>query len=241
CSAQSCTDGVWGECTEGECNCTPDDPPRSEPCGLCGTRTQVCRNGEYEPTGGCMNEGVCEPGSLETDDCPGGTRRRVCVDECTWTEWECDAVGPDECTAGQIDREQEPCGDGGMRERSRTCVDGSWGAWSAFGSCDEPVRDCAPGATENETEACGNCDAGTRTRTRTCGDDGRWMPFGAFGACSGGGTCEWGGCEPRMLGGCLWENGSNFQCCTPPGGGPGWQFCSSTSCQWFDCVSNSCS
>jgi hypothetical protein len=53
-------------------------------------------------------------------------------------------------------------------------------------------------------------------------------------------SCTWGtACTLAPGAACLSSHGTNFQCCTPSGGGSGWRFCS-PSCQWNACAAHSC-
>ena len=174
-----------------------------------------------------------------------------------------DTGPPPECTAGATDTQMRDCGacNEGSQTRSRTCQsDRTWGAFSSWTTCNTTAQ-CAPAATETRTVACGNC--GSQLQRRTCSSTTcRWGSYANEGSCTGQGpcapgatragcdtcghevcsaSCAWGGCTPRPGNACLYEGGSSFQCCTPAGGGSGWQFCSSSTCQYFPCASHSCS
>ena len=121
------------------------------------------------------------------------------------------------------------------------------------GSVDEGFQ-CLAGQTQSA--ACGNCGTKTRTCTSSC-------TWGSYGSCTGQGVCSPGattqsGCDPcarktcssscawsgcQLLPGktCLWENGTNWECCAwhkwhfclPPSyGASGCKW--STACVWVD-------
>lgn len=265
---ERCTDGVWAACdAPTSCDCEPGTPARTASCGRCGRMQQTCEGGRWVD-GACTSEGACMAGAVETGgSCTNcGTQRRTCQEDCSWGAWTCASMG--ECARGATSPESEPCGScGGTRTRTRTCGDDCrWDdpAWSACSASGE----CTAGATESRTVACGNCGLGTKTQTRSCGASCSWGAWTDAGSCSGGGacapgetrgcpngdscgvvrcgaSCTWGACEPTVAGGCLrigrsGLDGSNFRCCTPGGGGSGWQFCLA-SCQWSTaCEAHAC-
>ena len=118
------------------------------------------------------------------------------------------------CSTTQVDTATQACGacKTGKQTRTRTCSSDqcSWGAWSAWSACTGVSAACTPG----ETSACTNGDS---CGQRVCSD-----------------ACSWGGCTPKVAGGCLriraghTDEGSNYRCCGAAGH---WQFCNS-SCKW---------
>lgn len=260
--ASSCTDGVWSECTApSSCDCTDGEPPRTVACDRCGMQRQICTGGAWTNDGTCTGMGACAPGDMQTGGACGscGTLVRSCNVDCTWGDYVC--MGEGACAAGATETDTQACGacGTGTQTRTHTCqTDCTWGAWSAWGTCSGGTSECTAGQVDSETQACGNC--GTRTRTRSC-DGCAWGTWSSWSACSGegvcapgatrtgcdpcgvevcSGACRWGACQPAAGNACLYEGGTSYQCCTPSGGGAGWQFCSSATCQWFPCASHSC-
>ncbi|MEM6533195.1 MAG: hypothetical protein AAF654_11250 [Myxococcota bacterium] len=76
------------------------------------------------------------------------------------------------CETGAVD--STPCGNCGIR--TRTCVNGFWGPYSACGS--EGV--CTPGATNSDN--CGTCGE----RVDRCSDSCEWVPGACFDGCAEG-------------------------------------------------------
>ncbi len=99
---QQCTNGSWGAC-EASCACMPGET-RTETCGNCGTRVDVCEGGEFT-TGSCVGEGPCAPGATETGEACGrcGVRQRTCSPTCGWSDWIC-AEPPSGCWLWRWDR-----------------------------------------------------------------------------------------------------------------------------------------
>lgn len=143
---ESCTDGQWSACdAPTTCNCSM---PACEPgqvemgglCGMCGREERRCRTDCTWGPMECVDEGVCEPGTMDTpqtQSCPGtcgGTqmRTRTCTSSCTWgpyTDWapSCPSCGP-------------VCGDGtcDSGETCSSCADcraGHLGTGSGGDSC----------------------------------------------------------------------------------------------------------
>jgi hypothetical protein len=124
------------------------------------------------------------------------------------------------CTAGASETVMQACGACGTGKQSHTHVCSpdtcTWGPWSDWTACGGVTAACTPG----DTMACANGDS--------CGQR----------VCSS--SCTWGGCAPKVSGGCLrigdghTNEGSNYRCC---GGGGHWEFCL-PDCHWSaDCVS----
>lgn len=112
---------------------------------------------------------------------------------------------------------------------------------------------CTPGQKQ-DTGSCGQCG----TKRQTCDANGQWGPeqCEGQGVCTPGGedlgacsdpceakacesNCTWSACKLKAGAKCSYKSGTNFQCC----GTKKWQFCSSSSCDWFpcaDCASCSC-
>lgn len=44
-------------------------------------------------------------------------------------------------------------------------------------------------------------------------------------------SCHWGGCQKKSGAVCLYEKGTNWQCC----GTDKWQFCNDSTCDWYPC------
>ncbi|MEM9069993.1 MAG: hypothetical protein AAGE52_15880 [Myxococcota bacterium] len=234
---QICMGGRWvdeGGCSSGECS--PGESRSGGPCGACGTLSQTCQMDCTWGGDACNGEGACMPGATENEmqacgGCGDGTqlRTRSCGATCAWGAWGAWGActgGATECTVGEMEMETRACGncDAGSQTRTRSCSAACvWDTWSAWSTCAGGGA-CAPGATR----PCANGDS--------CGAE----------VCDG--TCTWGGCQPNPAIGsaCLriapgsTTPGTNFQCCDPGDGGPGWQFCLS-SCAWAPCASNACS
>ena len=235
-----CTNGTWDMCSApttctcaGTGACSPGDVDTSGgACGNCGTQQRTCQSdctwGPYV----CMGEGVCaagttDMGSQSCGSCGGTqTRTRTCQGDCSWGSWgtwsTCSGGGGGVCTPGQTDSQTEACGNCGMHTRTRTCASscgwGSWGSWSACSG--EGV--CAPGASRT------GCDTNSAGSATTCGVE----------VCSS--SCSWGSCQLAPGAQCMSSRGTDFQCCTPSGGGSGWQFCNASTCTWNPCASHSC-
>ena len=238
-----CAWGDYGACA-GEGACTPGDTSRTG-CGDCGTKTRACTDqcawGDY---GACEGEGACAPGDMSFTGCGDcGTRTRACTDQCEWGDYgSCEGEGA--CAPG--DTSATGCGDCGTK--TRTCSDQC--TWGGYGSCADQGA-CSPGDTS--ATGCGDCG----TKTRTCTDQCAWGGYGACtnqGACSPGDTtaggcdpcaqktcsssCQWSGCELLPGKTCLWEDGTNWECCAYHS----WHFClppgyGSAGCKWStDCA-----
>jgi hypothetical protein len=198
---RECNDGTWTAwqvCADPRpgVQCSPGQA-EEQPCGVCGRQRRICTAdctwGDYQE---CQDDGVCQPGDVETEDCGVGCgqRTRTCSDGCQWSEWS-DCVAPEgqpqpECNPG--DEQMEACGNCGNRARScgATCT---WGQW---GLCDAPADACEPG--EEVAEVCPG-EGACSVRIAVCGQDCR---LGEFGACSAGGQCEPGREEERACGRC---------------------------------------
>ncbi len=251
------SNGRWSRCVESSpCLAGPLDDRRwiafdrtrslDQPC--CYVRSSEAARCTHRRASSCLRSLSCFQGTCDTcgrrNDlcCPGGScgpgqgacnaARGIC---------ECGAVGQDCCNTNE-------CDSGGICRTNRCIRCGGLGETCCAGS------NCNAGMVCNadRCEPCGGngqlCCAGGGCngrlclggRCRTC-NPGDTSP--AF--CSPclhivcGGSFEWSGCQLRPGNACDWQGGTNFQCCTPAGGGPGWQFCSST-CQWFGCASHAC-
>lgn len=114
-----CRWGDWSECGAG---CAPGDI-REVPCARCGRATSTCgANCLWGPALECEDQGICEPGDVETLMCPGEDvdHQRTCNGECEWGEW---SLCPT-CEPGETERAS--CGSCG--QSTRTCQeDGTWG------------------------------------------------------------------------------------------------------------------
>lgn len=232
---ERCTDGVWSACdAPSSCECPLGAPPRTVDCVQCGSQRQICVDGTWTNDGACMDMGACAPGATDSASqscgtCGGGTQQRTrsCGTDCTWGAWSnwgsCTGDTGGACTPGQEQTERGDCGNCGSRTRKRTCTSGcTWGAWGSWGTCSGQGV-CAPGATRT---GCDRNSAGTPT---TCGVQ----------RCNS--SCSWNtACELAPGAACLSGQGSNYGCCTAPGGGSGWRFCNASTCQWYACEAHSC-
>lgn len=222
----SCTDGVWTECNApAECECEAGSPPRTVDCGFCGTQRQVCTDGRWTNDGACTSPGECVPGQVEMGGACGtcGTLRRTCGSDCAWGDWTCTGGGG-ECTPGATESDTQPCGTcgTGTQTRTRTCTSScTWGPWSAYSTCTGGGA-CAPGAMRY------GCDQNSSGAATMCGVE----------ICTS--SCTWGACQLAPGAECMSGRGTNYQCCTPTGGGSGWRFCNASTCTWYPCASHSC-
>lgn len=236
---QICTAGVWtddGLCT-GSGPCAPGDMDVGASCGMCGHQARLCQADCTWGAWTCSGEGVCVAGMVDSEDqacgtCGTGTqtRSRTCdATTCQWgtyTSWSaCVGGGAGTCMPGQTDTDTQPCGrcNSGHHTRTRSCDSTTcdWGSWGAFGAC-TGESGCVPGDTRT------GCDMNSTGAATSCG----------VNVCTS--SCTWGtACVVAPGASCLSQRGTNYQCCTPSGGGSGWQFCSPT-CQWNACASHSC-
>jgi hypothetical protein len=180
CSVQ-CEEGWFDPDGDGSCdsNCDP-------------TADEICNGSDDDCDGFADEDFECVRGDTETGGtCEGtGYEERTCLDDCTWSPWEC--IGGGDCTPG----ETKPCGLCG----TQTCdASGVWG--SCLG-----VGDCEPGTTQS-CEYCG---------TRTCGDDCYWGGCIGGGECNPGATESCGPCGTRTcLDDCTWGICVNSGDCEP--------------------------
>ncbi len=155
----------------GECN-----PPQTEPCGFCGTRT-CGADGHWQPT--CEGQGECAAGSHEDMGTCGncGTMRRVCNEECHYGDAECVNQG----VCGPGDQDESGCGDCEYRVCQGDC---SWG------TCQTKDEECN-GLDDDCDGVCDNgftcCKGQSGTCTTSCGSQGTHV-------CSN--SCSWGDCQP---------------------------------------------
>ena len=105
--------------------------------------------------------------------------------------------------------------------------------------------ECNPGKKEDvgTCQKCGTsrrtCDASGTWGSPVCEDQGACNPgdkttSGCSDPCSEktcGASCAFGSCGKKSGATCLYESGTNFQCC----GTDKWQFCNSATCDWFAC------
>ena len=114
-------DGVCPEeCTDGA----------TQPCGLNNNGTQTCSNGTW---GSCVDPDVCTNGATQTGTTVCGLNNEGYFTQlCTNGQWvdTTTCTGTDVCVNGA--QETQACGANGTQ--TRTCANGSWGAW---GTCDE--------------------------------------------------------------------------------------------------------
>lgn len=137
---------------------------------------------------------------------------------------------------------EESGGSGGQTTGGGGGLSGSAGA---AGGAAGGSSECTPG----EEQVLGTCEK-CGSSTQTCDANGSWgaPECLAQGACTAGETtasgcsdpcsekkcgndCKWGTCGLKAGATCLYENGSNYQCC----GTDKWQFCNSATCNWFGC------
>jgi hypothetical protein len=79
--------------TDGDVGAQAERPCETE----CGTGTEQCEHGEWQPCdaptscGTCEDGGVCEPGAIEEAGSCGtcGTMKRQCTTDCTWGAYQC--------------------------------------------------------------------------------------------------------------------------------------------------------
>ena len=220
--------------------CTSVAPPE-----LCDGRDVACGT-QVDACGGAVSCGTCDAGqdcvpapdrTAACSTCPGspvcsghGTcdgDTSTCRCDAGWSGADC-ATPPAVCQDGRT--ETQPCGNCGSR--SRTCVGGAWGPWSACGGGGE----CAAGTTE----ACG---AGG---TRTCGATCAWSACGGQ-SCAGPSSQSCGACgtQTRTCDAAsgqwsAWSGCSGEGVCSPGAtqtcGGAATQTCTAT-CAWGACGS----
>lgn len=124
--------------------------------------------------------------------------------------------------------------------------DGAAGASTGGSDAGDSGTECTAGAKQ-DLGTCQKCG----TSRRTCKADGTWgdpacedqkecnpgdtSATGCSDPCAEktcGATCSFGACGKKTGATCLYESGTNWQCC----GSQKWQYCSS-SCDWFSCAS----
>lgn len=134
---ESCTDGVWGECsTPSECACATPGMRRVVTCGRCGMMSEECIEGRWQSVSMCLNQGECAVGDVENRSLPHcQSDQRLCDAACRWSAWA--TIRPrGECEAGTMSTE---------------CVDygGPGGIFnlSVWTCTDECVRICDPTCT----------------------------------------------------------------------------------------------
>lgn len=245
----TCDSGTWACLTSAEVVCAGD--LGDEAVNACGE---------------CRSADSCEPGDTESGAaCAGGREVRTCGDDCRWGAWDCDTGTEPICTPGATETDARTCGAcaEGTQERTRICDgDGAaWSPWSDWGTCATAAA-CAPGESDRQTESCGDC-GGSRERMRSCNTATcEWDGWGDWSACSVVGecvpgdvrdadcdrcaqqvctaSCEWSDCQLRTGATCLWEGGSNWECCADGA----WHFCLPDTCQWSslceDCTGSGC-
>lgn len=85
-------------------------------------------------------------------------------DECAPGENPSEPEPDPDCINGDMEQQDVPCGcnEEGLKSQHRTCVDGSWGAWTDVGGCSAPaacppVGDCSEGETKikEDERSCG--------------------------------------------------------------------------------------
>jgi len=226
--AETCADGVWGDCECVACM-SGETETETEACTGCMERSRMrsCgSDGSWEPWGAwteCM-EPTCTEGEEEMDTracgmCGTQTRTRVCG-TCGWDPWgdwgTCSGEGP--CAAGTTDMDSRACGEcmSGTQTRSRTCSSScEWSAWSAWSTCtgDGP-GDCSPGELERDDMGdCGTC--GVLLRRRACSDACTWSAWSSP-------VCV--ECFDECDGSCVRPADSGLRACSV-GGSDGYQEC----------------
>lgn len=137
-------------------------------------------------------------------------------------------------------------GSGGDSGSGGSSSGGESGSSGTAGGAAGSGGTCTPG----ETKTLGTCEK-CGTSTQTCDSAGTWGPPTCVGAgpCSPGETsasgcsdpcsaktcgsdCQWSGCGLKAGAACMYEGGTNFQCC----GTNKWQFCNADTCNWFSCA-----
>ena len=177
--------------------------PAQRACGLCGTQSRVCTNGEYGPWDACSHEGLCEPGM--TQSCGSGGSQ-TCSDECQWAACGCSA---DQLSCGKA-------GDCSAANDARTCgtctndctalphvVAASVGCkkGQCAYECKAGFADCGSGdgfTTDlSDPASCGACDNDCSALEHVAGpttcDDGQ-CEFPASSCARGYGDCD---AEPK--------------------------------------------
>ncbi|HUU03048.1 MAG TPA: peptidoglycan DD-metalloendopeptidase family protein [Myxococcota bacterium] len=99
------------------CECDPADPPDSRSCGFCGVQIRLCDGCSWQAWQDCMNEGACEPDSVDAKPCDGGYQERSCQTDCSWGDW-------GECVPGAPDGGFGDGGDGEVKQADQGCACG---------------------------------------------------------------------------------------------------------------------
>jgi hypothetical protein len=175
----------------------------------------VCDGACHWQVGACNGQGACAPGSSYYQACGNcGSQLVSCDNSCNWVGGAC--TGEGECSPGTYD--SRACGNCDLGVQDRVCDDlCQWPTWSTcIGG-----GTCAPNATQQGT--CMDNGYVNNCEQKTCKAN-----------------CTWGACTVKPDVACNWEGGTNFRCCSPSGGGTGWQFCLS-NCSWSTgCSSHAC-
>ena len=227
-----CTWGDWGECIP-QGVCEPGSEKDEGTCGNCGVDHFQCNQQCQWQHVGCIGQGSCDVGDLETQLCGNcGSQTRACNGQCQWNDWtQCSGGGL--CTPGA--QNSTSCGLCGTQ--TRTCTDQC--TWGSYGGCSgEGV--CSSG--QMESQSCGNCG----TQYRTCNGNCQWP---GWGGCQGQGACKQGASQScglcgtqTCMGNCQWGGCGNQGVCTA--GATTTSGCSTcraktctNKCQWGDTCS----
>jgi hypothetical protein len=118
------------------------------------------------------------------------------------------------------------------------------GVAGAAGSGGGTTGQCTPGEKQDlgSCQKCGTsrrtCDATGKWGNPACEDQKDCNPGETAGGCTDpcaeklcGSSCTFSACQKKGSAVCLYKAGSSWQCC----GAGKWQYCSSTTCDWFPC------
>jgi hypothetical protein len=190
CEGDTCVTFVQvGYCHEGLGVCVYDEVRIPTGPGTCPMECATCDGVVCTEThGGCQSNGHCVPtpsGHCEYEVALDGTNCFVPTDVST-PSGHCLAGACIACSGGAQQTEDCALCKG---QRTRTCSDGLWGAWS---TCSNEAYAGVCNDGETQTEACG---AACTTRSRSCGSNCLW---GDWGDCSTG--CTPDAVEYRCIG-----------------------------------------
>lgn len=113
--------------------CVEPGALRPGTCGRCGMATERCVGGTWLREGPCIGEGECSAAATETRQSVScATEARICMANCTWSDWDVIEPGAGVCVAGDTRDVPDGCAPGVAQHQS--CSDVC--AWVEAGCVD---------------------------------------------------------------------------------------------------------